>query len=107
VALIDARKGLAMFQKVNVPIIGLIENMSYYECPKCGNRDEIFKHGGGKKTASFLNVPFLGEIPIDPRVALAADSGIPIVAAEPDSVVAKAFISLAKSVAESVGAKAV
>lgn len=104
VALIDARKGLAMFQKVNVPVLGIIENMSYYECPKCGNRDEIFKHGGGKTTADLLGVPFLGEVPIDPRVALAGDAGKPIVASEPDSVVAKAFLKLAESVAKTLGA---
>jgi len=104
VALIDARKGLAMFQKVNVDVLGIIENMSYYECPKCGNREEIFKHGGGKKTAELLGVPFLGEIPLDPRVAVQGDAGTPIVVAEPDSVVTKAFLELARQVAKSVGA---
>jgi ATP-binding protein involved in chromosome partitioning len=104
VALIDARKGLAMFQKVNVDVLGIIENMSYYECPKCGNREEIFKHGGGKKTAELLGVPFLGEIPLDPRVAVQGDAGTPIVIAEPDSVVTKAFLELARQVARSVGA---
>jgi ATP-binding protein involved in chromosome partitioning len=104
VALIDARKGLAMFQKVNVPVLGIIENMSYYECPKCGNRDEIFKHGGGKKTADLLGVPFLGEVPIDPRVALQGDAGTPIMASDPDSTVAKAFLRLAEQVAKAVGA---
>ena len=104
VALIDARKGLAMFQKVNVPVLGIIENMSYYLCPKCGNREEIFKHGGGKKTADFLNVPFLGEIPIDPRVAIQGDAGKPIVVSDPTSVVTEAFIKLAQEVARAVGA---
>jgi ATP-binding protein involved in chromosome partitioning len=104
VALIDARKGLAMFQKVNVDVLGVIENMSYYECPKCGNREEIFKHGGGKRTADLLGVPFLGEIPLDPRVAAQGDAGTPIVAAEPDSVVSKAFLRLAEQVAKAVGA---
>jgi ATP-binding protein involved in chromosome partitioning len=104
VALIDARKGLAMFQKVNVPVLGIIENMSYYECPKCGNRDEIFKHGGGKKTADLLGVPFLGEIPIDPRVAIQGDAGTPIMVSEPDSTVSKAFLRLAEHVAKAVGA---
>ncbi len=104
VALIDARKGLAMFQKVNVEVLGLVENMSYYECPKCGNREEIFKHGGGRRTAAQLGVPFLGEIPLDPRVAVQGDAGTPIVAAEPDSVVSKAFLSLAEQVAKAVGA---
>ncbi len=104
VALIDARKGLAMFQKVNVDVLGVIENMSYYECPKCGNREEIFKHGGGKRTAELLGVPFLGEIPLDPRVAVQGDAGTPIVAAEPDSVVSKAFLRLADEVARAVRA---
>ena len=104
VALIDARKGLAMFQKVNVDVLGVVENMSYYECPKCGNREEIFKHGGGKRTADELGVPFLGEIPLDPRVAVQGDAGTPIVAADPNSVVSKAFIRLASQVAKAVGA---
>lgn len=104
VALIDARKGLAMFRKVNVPVLGIVENMSWYECPKCGHRDEIFKHGGGRKTAELLGVPFLGEIPIDPRVALAGDAGTPIVAVEPASAPAKAFRTLAERVARAVGA---
>lgn len=70
VALIDARKGLAMFQKVNVPVLGIVENMSYFLCRKCGHREEIFKHGGGERTANKLNVPFLGAIPLDPAVAI-------------------------------------
>jgi ATP-binding protein involved in chromosome partitioning len=98
VALIDARKGLAMFQKVNVPVLGIIENMSFYVCKKCGHREEIFKHGGGKQTAKKLNVPFLGEIPIDPKVAIGGDSGVPIVAAEPKSPVTEAFLSIAEAI---------
>ncbi|HYB52938.1 MAG TPA: Mrp/NBP35 family ATP-binding protein, partial [Thermoanaerobaculia bacterium] len=70
VSLIDARKGLAMFQKVNVPVLGIVENMSYFVCPQCGHREEIFKHGGGRRTAQALRVPFLGEIPLDPKVAV-------------------------------------
>src|SRR5205085_527045 len=104
VALIDARKGLAMFQKVNVPVLGIIENMSYYECPKCGNRDEIFKHGGGKRTADLLKVPFLGEVPIDPRVAVQGDAGKPIVVAAPETASARAFLKLAETIAKTVGA---
>ena len=79
VALIDARKGLAMFRKVNVPVLGIIENMSYFICRHCGEREEIFGHGGGRKTAELLGVPFLGEIPIDPKVVVGGDSGEPIV----------------------------
>jgi ATP-binding protein involved in chromosome partitioning len=98
VALIDARKGLAMFQKVNVPVLGIVENMSFYVCPQCGHRDEIFKHGGGERTARRLNVPFLGAIPIDPKVAIGGDAGVPIVAAEPTSPVTEAFLAVAEAI---------
>ena len=103
VALIDARKGLAMFQKVNVPVLGIVENMSFYVCPKCGHRDEIFKHGGGERTARKLNVPFLGAIPIDPKVAIGGDAGVPIVAAEPTSAVTEAFLKVAESIHKTLG----
>ncbi len=98
VSLIDARKGLAMFQKVNVPVLGIVENMSYYICPKCGNREEIFKHGGGRLTAEKLGVPFLGEIPLDPKVVAGGDAGVPIVAAEPKSAVTEAYMRIADAV---------
>src|SRR5260370_25569191 len=99
VSLIDARKGLAMFQKVNVPVLGIIENMSYFICPQCGHREEIFKHGGGKKTAELLKVPFLGEIPLDPKVTLGGDSGRPIVAGDPQGGVTKAYLAIAETIA--------
>jgi len=102
VALIDARKGLAMFRKVNVPVLGIIENMSYYICGHCGERTEIFGHGGGKKTAEMLGVPFLGEVPIDPKVVVGGDSGEPIVVLDPESAAAKAFVDLARQVAAQV-----
>jgi len=102
VSLIDARKGLAMFQKVNVPVLGIVENMSYYVCPQCGHRDEIFKHGGGRKTAEQLGVPFLGEIPLDTRVAIGGDAGRPIVAGEPKSGVTEAYLRIAEQVARAV-----
>ena len=105
VSLIDARKGLAMFQKVNVPVLGIIENMSYYLCPQCGHRDEIFKHGGGRRTAEQLRVPFLGEIPLDPRVAIGGDSGRPIVAGEPKSEVSEIYLRIADQVAKAVAAE--
>jgi ATP-binding protein involved in chromosome partitioning len=104
VALIDARKGLAMFQKVNVPVLGIVENMSYFLCPKCGHREEIFKHGGGERTAKKLNVPFLGAIPLDPAVAIGGDAGIPIVAAEPESSVTHAFLRIAETIQQRLGA---
>jgi ATP-binding protein involved in chromosome partitioning len=104
VALIDARKGLAMFQKVNVPVLGIVENMSYFVCRKCGHREEIFKHGGGEKTAKKLNVPFLGAIPLDPAVAIGGDAGVPIVAAEPESPVTHAFLKIAETILQRLGA---
>jgi ATP-binding protein involved in chromosome partitioning len=98
VALIDARKGLAMFRKVNVPVLGIIENMSAFVCPHCGARSEIFKSGGGRRTAEELGVPFLGEVPIDPEIVAGGDTGAPIVAARPDSEAGKAFVALAAAV---------
>jgi ATP-binding protein involved in chromosome partitioning len=106
VSLIDARKGLAMFQKVNVPVLGIIENMSYYICPKCGHREEIFKHGGGRRTAEELHVPFLGEIPLDPKVALGGDAGRPIVAGDPKSPVSEAYLRIADAISRRLGVEA-
>jgi ATP-binding protein involved in chromosome partitioning len=102
VALIDARKGLAMFRKVNVPVIGIVENMSYFLCRHCGEREEIFGHGGGAKTAEMLGVPFLGEVPIDPKVVVGGDTGEPIVVLDPQSPAAAAFRELARQVVEQV-----
>ena len=85
ISLIDARKGLAMFQKLNVPILGLIENMSYYLCSHCGTREHIFDNGGGEKSAKSMEIPFLGEIPIDIKLRIGADSGLPLVEAEPNN----------------------
>ena len=91
-----------MFQKVNVPVLGIIENMSYYICRHCGEREEIFGHGGGRKTAEMLGVPFLGEVPLDARVVVGGDSGEPIVVLEPTSPAAQAFRELARQVVEQV-----
>lgn len=102
VALIDARKGLAMFRKVNVPVLGIVENMSYFICRHCGQREEIFGHGGGKKTAEMLGVPFLGEVPIDPKVVVGGDSGEPIVVLDPQSPAAQAFNEVARLIVEQV-----
>jgi ATP-binding protein involved in chromosome partitioning len=98
VALIDARKGLAMFRKVNVPVLGLIENMSSFVCPHCGKTSEIFKHGGGRRTAEQLGVPFLGDIPIDPAIVEGGDAGMPIVVSHPGSAAATAFVAVADEV---------
>ncbi len=97
VSLIDARKGLEMFRQVRVPVLGIIENMSYF-VGEDGKRYELFRHGGGKKLAAEAGVPFLGEIPIDPRVAECGDTGDPIVHKYPDSGVARAYLSLAETV---------
>jgi ATP-binding protein involved in chromosome partitioning len=102
ISLIDARKGLAMFRKVNVPVLGIIENMSYYICRHCGQREEIFGHGGGQRTAEMLDVPFLGEVPIDPQVVVGGDRGEPIVIMDPDSAATKAFEALAVEVVRQV-----
>src|SRR5215472_9428594 len=97
VSLIDARKGLEMFRQVRVPLLGIVENMSYF-IGADGKRYEIFRHGGGRKLAAAAGVPFLGEIPIDPRVAECGDTGDPIVHKYPDSPIAKAYVALAETI---------
>jgi ATP-binding protein involved in chromosome partitioning len=98
VALEVARRGIAMFEKVNVKILGIIENMSYYVCPHCGEHDDIFGHGGGKQEAARLEVPFLGEIPLFSEIRICGDKGVPIVVAEPNSEPAQAFVRCAQAV---------
>ncbi|MEA2939495.1 MAG: ATP-binding protein involved in chromosome partitioning [Bradyrhizobium sp.] len=83
-SLIDARRGLAMFKKVNVPVLGIVENMSYFQCPHCGTRSDIFGHGGARLEAERLAVPFLGEIPLHMSIRTTSDSGTPVVESEPD-----------------------
>jgi ATP-binding protein involved in chromosome partitioning len=97
IALIDARRGIAMFQKVNVPILGLIENMSSFCCPTCQHVTPIFGHGGARHEAEMRGIPFLGEIPLDIRIRETSDDGRPIVATEPDGVHARHFIDIARS----------
>ena len=101
-ALIDARKGLNMFRKVDVPLLGIIENMSYFIAPDTGKRYDIFGHGGARREAERLGVPFLGEIPLDMMIRETSDSGRPIVIAEPDGPHAVAFREIAKRVWEGV-----
>ncbi|UCH73881.1 MAG: iron-sulfur cluster carrier protein ApbC [Rhodospirillales bacterium] len=91
IALLDARKGLNMFRKVEVPVLGIIENMSYFSCPNCGHRTEVFSHGGANKEAERLGVDFLGEIPLDIEIRETSDGGHPIVVSKPDSDHAKVF----------------
>ncbi|MBK8173722.1 MAG: Mrp/NBP35 family ATP-binding protein [Rhodospirillales bacterium] len=102
IALIDARKGLNMFRKVDVPVLGLIENMSYFCCPNCGHRTEIFGHGGARREAERLGMDFLGEIPLDIVIRETSDAGRPIVASEPQSEHARAYLSIAEAVAGKV-----
>lgn len=97
-ALIDARKGLAMFQRVDVPVLGIIENMSTFICPKCGERSDIFGHGGAQAEAEKLGIPFLGGIPLHMDVRATSDSGQPIVVSDPESMHARIFIDLAARV---------
>jgi ATP-binding protein involved in chromosome partitioning len=101
-ALIDARKGLAMFNKTAVPVLGIIENMSTFVCPHCGSESHIFGHGGARNEARKLAVPFLGEIPLVPAIRETSDAGIPIVVKSPHGKEAEAFRAIAKEVAASV-----
>ena len=99
VSLIDARKGLKMFEQVKVPVLGIVENMSYFVCDGCGMEHDIFTRGGGRRTAEELGVPFLGEVPLESAVPLSGDEGVPIVKRAPDSAAAKAFRAVAREVA--------
>jgi ATP-binding protein involved in chromosome partitioning len=97
-ALIDARRAVAMFQKVEAPILGVVENMSYFLCPHCGGRSEIFAHGGARHDAEQMGVPFLGEAPLDIKIRETSDAGRPVVAADPDSPQAAVYLNLAAKV---------
>jgi ATP-binding protein involved in chromosome partitioning len=102
IALIDARRGVRMFERVHVPVLGLVENMSFFCCPACGHRAEIFGHGGARKEAARLETEFLGEVPLLLDIRTASDGGTPIAAAAPDSEGAKAFAAVAARVWEKV-----
>ena len=98
IALLDARKAINMFRKVDVPILGVVENMSYFVCPHCGHRAEIFSHGGARRTADTFGVEFLGEIPLDLAIREQTDSGRPPVVADPDGPHAQAYLEVARAV---------
>jgi ATP-binding protein involved in chromosome partitioning len=104
IALLDARKGLNMFRKVDVPVFGIVENMSYYVCPECGHRAEIFSHGGAREEAEKLGVDFLGEVPLDIEIRETSDSGKPIVVSNPDSPQAAAYRAIADAVSVKIDA---
>jgi ATP-binding protein involved in chromosome partitioning len=105
-SLIDARRGMAMFRQVNVPLIGVIENMSYFICPHCGGRSDIFAHGGARHEAETHGAPFLGEIPLDMAIRETSDGGAPIVVSAADSPQAKAYLAVAARVRDSLFAGA-
>ncbi|MCB1680435.1 MAG: Mrp/NBP35 family ATP-binding protein [Alphaproteobacteria bacterium] len=96
IALIDARKAVVMFEKTKVPVLGIIENMSTYVCPQCGHEEHIFGDGGARKEAEFLDVPFMGAIPLERDIRLKADEGVPIVLSQPDSAAAKRYFEIAE-----------
>jgi ATP-binding protein involved in chromosome partitioning len=104
-ALIDARRGIAMFQRVEVPILGLVENMSYFLCPSCGSRSDIFGHGGAKHEAEKYGVPFLGAVPLELEIRERSDSGRPVVATLPDGAHAQIYKAMAQNVWDIVNGK--
>ncbi|WP_319410378.1 iron-sulfur cluster carrier protein ApbC [uncultured Cohaesibacter sp.] len=101
-ALIDARKGIAMFRKVNIPILGIVENMSYFSCPTCGSRHDIFGHGGARATAEEIGVPFLGEIPLHMDIRERSDAGEPVVISEPESDHTAIYLSIASAMMKGI-----
>jgi ATP-binding protein involved in chromosome partitioning len=101
-ALIDARRGVAMFKRVNVPILGVIENMSYFVCPDCGTRSDIFGHGGAQHEAERLKVPFLGAVPLDMVIRETSDAGLPVVATQPDGPHAKVYRAIAQKLRDAL-----
>ena len=102
IALLDARRGVTMFEKTRVPVLGIVENMSFFCCPACGHRSELFGHGGAKREAETLGVPFLGEIPLLLDIRTSADAGTPIMAQAPDGVAGRAYALVAGRVAASL-----
>ncbi|NNG03272.1 MAG: iron-sulfur cluster carrier protein ApbC [Inquilinus sp.] len=105
IALLDARKGLRMFQKVDVPVLGIVENMSYFACPHCGGRTDIFGHGGARAEAERLGAPFLGEVPLHLAIRETSDAGTPIVVTEPEGEHAQAYRQIAEAVLAGLAAE--
>ena len=99
VSLADSRRAVAMYKKLNIPPLGVIENMSYFSCPNCQHEADIFGHGGGERMAAELGVPFLGRIPIYQPIREGSDAGVPLIVSEPDSAAALAFIGVAEQTA--------
>ena len=106
VALQDVQRAVAMFEKVKIPVLGLIENMSTFICPHCAKETQIFDHGGGARAAEAFKVPFLGEIPLVPEIRIGADTGHPVVLTHPDSPAGKAISQVARQLAAQMSAAA-
>jgi len=102
-ALIDARRGIAMFKRVNVPVLGIVENMSYFLCPQCGTRSDIFGYGGARREAERHGVPFLGEVPLHMTIREKSDAGLPVVATEPEGAHAAVYRGIAQAVRDQLG----
>ena len=102
IALLDVRRGIGMFEKVHVPVFGIIENMSYFMCPHCGERSEIFSHGGARETAERLGVEFLGEVPLNMAIRETSDAGTPIVVSQPNGPHAKTYLAIAARINEKI-----
>lgn len=107
VALADVVRAKQMFDKVHIPVLGIVENMSQFVCPNCSHTTAIFNHGGGRKAAQMFGIPFLGEIPLDLKVRESGDSGVPVVVGAKDSPEAKAFQEVARNVAGRVSAQSI
>src|SRR4029079_10111196 len=99
----DALRGVKMFERVNVPVLGIVENMSWFECPHCGKPSSIFGSGCGERLAKAVGLPLLGQIPLYPRVLEGGDQGAPIVLSDPESSAARALVSITKAVTEQLG----
>ncbi len=104
VALLDVVRGISMFRKLDVPILGVIENMSFFRCPHCGERSDIFSHGGGEAASKKLDVPFLGEVPIDLKIREGGDAGRPVLVDDSESPQSKVFMNLAEQLAARISA---
>jgi ATP-binding protein involved in chromosome partitioning len=98
-ALLDVKKGAEMFKQVHAPLLGIVENMSFFRCPHCGGETEIFRHGGGQKESERLGIPLLGRIPLDPVVCDAGDTGVPVAIGQPDTTAGAEFHQIAATVA--------
>lgn len=104
-ALMDARRGVAMFQKVEVPVLGIVENMAYFICPNCGTHHDIFGHGGAAQEAHRIGVPFLGEVPLEMKIRETSDAGLPVVATEPNGPHAESYLAIADRVLDTLAGR--